>query len=261
MSRRPNAPPQGQIRNSQIVTTFGPGSLVDLPKQSVLIGGLDHWSSVGEEIHEKRLIEKLRRHLDMPALKLFSPPPANDDPGAPKTGITAWQFPEWFITQSVLHSDGLKRSRALVHRRTLVKGQYLDENRKKQPVVPVRFVRACRCGHVGDIDWRAFVHQGMRQCSRQLWFDESGTTGDINEIDIRCECKLSRRLVHATQPERQALGHCAGNRPWLGPDSRTDCTEINRLLVRAASNSYFPRLMSVISLPDRDESLDKPAGT
>lgn len=32
---------------------------------------------------------------------------------------------------------------------------------------------------------------------------------------------------------------------------------MNRLLVRAASNAYFPHVMSVISLPDRHESLEK----
>ena len=32
MNKRPNARPNGQIRHSQVVTTFGPGSLVDLPK-------------------------------------------------------------------------------------------------------------------------------------------------------------------------------------------------------------------------------------
>ena len=30
---------------------------------------------------------------------------------------------------------------------------------------------------------------------------------------------------------------------------------MNRLLIRTASNAYFPQLMSVISLPDRNESL------
>jgi hypothetical protein len=30
-------------RLSQIVSTFGPGSMVDLPTRSVIIGGLDLW--------------------------------------------------------------------------------------------------------------------------------------------------------------------------------------------------------------------------
>ena len=69
---RPNARPHGQVRHSQVVTTFGPGSLVDLPTQSVIVGGLDHWDGVSEEVHEPRLVEKLKRLLGQPALKLFS---------------------------------------------------------------------------------------------------------------------------------------------------------------------------------------------
>ena len=78
----PSARPHGQIRLSQVVMTFGPGSLLDLPTHSVIVGGLDHWSGVTEVVHEPRLIEKLRRLLNMPALKLFSPPPDNEDPTA-----------------------------------------------------------------------------------------------------------------------------------------------------------------------------------
>jgi hypothetical protein len=35
--------PHGQIRRSQVVTIFGPGSLLDLPNHSAIVGGLDHW--------------------------------------------------------------------------------------------------------------------------------------------------------------------------------------------------------------------------
>src|SRR5437879_3302872 len=99
MRHKPHAKPPGQLRHSQVVTTFGPGSLLDLPKHSVIVGGLDHWLTRGDEVHEPRLVEKLKRLLDLPALKLYAPPPDNDDPTAPRTGITAWQFPEWFTTQ------------------------------------------------------------------------------------------------------------------------------------------------------------------
>ena len=57
--------------------------------------------------------------------------------------------------------------------------------------------------------------------------------------------------------QTQALGICDGARPWLGRDTREQCGEPNRLLIRTASNAYFPQLMSVISLPDRDETVKK----
>jgi hypothetical protein len=122
----------------------------------------------------------------------------------------------------------------------------------------VRFVRACRKGHIGDIDWYAFVHGGNTACraqQRQLYFDERGTTGDLSEVWVRCECKAERPMSDAARMQTKALGNCDGARPWLGPFTKEPCGEPNRLLVRTASNSYFPQILSVISLPEQDEDL------
>lgn len=258
MSRaKPNRRAQAQVRKSQVVTTFGPGSLMDLPNHSVLVGGLDEWMGRGESISEPRLVDALRRFLNAPALALFAPPPANEEAGGPITGITAWQFPDWFITQDLTDfRGGLVRSRLLVHRRRLTQGKFIDEDRRKRPVVPIRFVRACRAGHIGDIDWYYFVHRGQKTCTGQLTIEERGTSGDITETIIRCDCGDNRRLVDALQVEQWALGRCDGRQLWLGPTAKEPCEEANRLLVRSASNAYFPRVMSVISLPDRDEALE-----
>lgn len=255
--RRPTSKrPHGQIRQSQTVTTFGPGALLDLPNHSVIVGGLDDWNGVGEEVHEARLVEKVIKLLKTPGLKLYAPPPDNEDPTAPVTGIRAWQFPEWFITQDLM--DAIKpggiRSRLLVHRKALTRSKFIDADKNKRAVVPIRFVRACPAGHIGDIDWYGFVH-GSKKCQRQLWIDERGTTGDISEIWVRCECGDERSIGDAAFLKDKALGECDGFRPWLGPYSREQCGQPNRLLVRSASNAYFPQKLTVISLPDRYELL------
>ncbi len=259
MRLKPGARPHGQIRQSQVITTFGPGAMLDLPNHSVLVAGLEGWSRGGDEIIEPRLTEKLQRLLELRALKLYTPPPDPEDATAPPTGVAAWQFPEWFITQDVSGADQSApvRSRLLVHRKALARGKYIDQDKKKRPVVPVRFVRACRCGHIGDIDWYAFVHGGKTDCRRQLWIDERGTSGDLSEVWIRCECKAERNMSQAAQMQNRALGHCDGARPWLGPYTHETCGEPNRLLIRTASNAYFPQFMSVISLPDRDETVKR----
>lgn len=256
----PTAKPHGDIRQSQLITTFGPGSMVDLPNHSVLIAGLDTWTAGGETISEPRLSRKLATVLGVPSVGLKTPPPADDDPTAPARGITAFQFPEWFITQDLEDQAAAKsRTRLLVHRKSLTKGKFIDQNKKRRPVVPVRFVRACRAGHIGDIDWYVFAHSGPSDCAkqrRQLFIDERGTSGDLNEVWIRCECgKAERSMVQAAVFGNHALGQCDGNRPWLGAFTKELCSEPSRLLIRSASNAYFPQLMSVISLPDRDQTL------
>lgn len=259
MSKRPGSRPHGQIRQSQLITSFGPGSMVDLPNHSVLIGGLDYWTPGGEEIVEPRLVEKLKQLFDPPlkVLKLFGPPPDNEDPTAPQTGVTAWQFPEWFITQDIDRdaSHGMVRARMLVHRKRLTKGKFIGDDKKKRSVVPVRFVRACRNGHIGDIDWYSFVHGGPTECRRQLWIEERGTSGDLAEVYVRCECGNAERSMALAIESPDTMLRCDGKRPWLGPYANEKCGEPNRLLIRTASNAYFSQVMSVISLPDRNVEL------
>jgi hypothetical protein len=255
--------PEGHVRQSQVVRTFGPGAFIDLPEYSVMVGGLDDWVGADEEIQETRLVEKLKGLFTPPlaSLKLCLPPPETDESGRPAmVGIPVWQFPEWFVTRSVLIADSARgvRSRRLVHRKMLTKDEYVDEDWVKHAVVPVRFVRACSRGHIGDIHWPGFVHAGKSACPGELWLDESGTTGDINETVARCRlCGLRRRLGEAYNPSMMALGSCDGYKPWLGPSTMEKCGEPNRVLDRTASNAYFPRVMSVISLPDRHGSLEK----
>ena len=47
---KPKIPPTGELRRSQVLTTFGPGAMVDLPNHSVLIAGLEYWKGDKERI-------------------------------------------------------------------------------------------------------------------------------------------------------------------------------------------------------------------
>src|SRR5207248_1762565 len=40
-------------------------------------------------------------------------------------------------------------------------------------------------------------------------------------------------------------------------NSNEDCSLPSRLLIRTASNAYFPQVMSVLSLPDRGTAVEK----
>jgi len=127
-------------------------------------------------------------------------------------------------------------------------------------VVATRFVRACPRGHVDDLDWRRFVHGPEDTCNGQLWLDERGTSGDLADLVVRCECKKQRNLYEATQLELNPLGTCRGRRPWLGRGTSEDCNQPSRLLIRTASNAYFPQVVSVLSLPDRGNAAETAVG-
>ena len=79
----------GQIRRGQVITTYGPGALIDLPQESAIVGGLDTWPKTGdlEVIDEPRLERKLQIMTEITAPKLYSPPPVSTDPSEPNRGI------------------------------------------------------------------------------------------------------------------------------------------------------------------------------
>jgi len=56
--------------------------------------------------------------------------------------------------------------------------------------------------------------------------------------------------------EDNPLDTCHGARPWLGRNSNEDCSLRSRLLIRTASNAYFPQVVSVLSLPDRGTAVE-----
>src|SRR2546430_5244411 len=162
----------GQLRRGQIITTYGPGALIDLPRHSAIVGGLDSWPRTGDldEIVEPRLTRKLEIITRVPAPRLFAPPPDSNDPRAPTRGIGAWRFPEWFVVQEHGDTQDRERSRRLVHRKALdEKGRFDGRS-----VVATRFVRACPKGHVDDLDWWRYAHGPGDNCRRQLWLDVTG---------------------------------------------------------------------------------------
>lgn len=244
----------GQVRRGQVITTYGPGALIDLPKHSALVGGLDTWPKTSdlEEIVEPRLARKLEIMTGVAAPRLFAPPPDSNDPRVAATGIGAWRFPEWLVVQEASSSTERERSRRLVHRKAVDdKGRF-----DGRQVVATRFVRACPKGHIDDIDWRRFAHAADDNCRRQLWLDERGTSGDLADLVVRCECGESCGLHKASVIEENPLGTCRGERPWLGRNSAEECNLPSRLLIRTASNAYFPQVVSVLSLPDRGVAVE-----
>lgn len=268
--------PDAEVRHSQLITTYGPGAMVDLPNASIVIGGLNYWSygtAEPEVITEPRLINKLRQVLNVGSLRLQKPPLHDIGPGnrSLSGGIRSPEFPGWFVVQlqSTHQENGREyRTRPLVEAHRLEKRQYRDANRKAHDVVPVRFVQSCPNGHLSDVNWRRFVHRDRSACDEVLWLDEAGSGNDFTEIYIRCpKCKERRPLSETTQTPGQGddrgsvLGACRGERPWLGPNNLEDCINsngkryANRLLVRSASNAYFPETISTISIPEPNDEI------
>lgn len=260
--------PDGQVRQSQLLSTYGAGAMIDLVQHAVLVQGLDAWNYRGTEndpavyVEEPRLKDKLEEkyQLRLDDEHYFRRPPAGDDSEPhPGLGIRALEFPALFVCQSC---------RRLLHRRDLGDAVTADGRRyhtdckpPRNTVVPVRFVGACRRGHLQEFPWKFFVHLGTndpdasadaprKECSGHLSLSE-GVSGDFNDIWVRCTCGAHKRLAEA-RAESLTL-RCEGRRPWLPPEhDERGCEEELHLLVRTASNGYFALQISALSVPDPD---------
>ena len=51
----------GQIRRSQVISTYGPGALIDLPRDSAIVAGIDSWGASLEALNEPRVQQALAR--------------------------------------------------------------------------------------------------------------------------------------------------------------------------------------------------------
>jgi hypothetical protein len=120
----------------------------------------------------------------------------------------------------------------------------------------VRFVGACRKGHLDDFPWVAFAHLGKERCPMPELVLMEGKTGDFSEIKVECRGCQARNFLVAAMRKDSGLT-CHGSRPWLGraapPD---DCEENLRLIIRTASNSYFSQVTSALSIPDVGRELE-----
>ena len=254
--------PENQIRLSQLIGYYGPGAMLDLPDRSVLVLGLDHWDQRRDAfrlIEEPRLSRLLRLRLEGDNRlatsgdpQLRTPPLDLRDPRRPSPKIRATIFPRWFACDAVPGDPP--------DRRRLVRFQQLEppkrlehrgDDGKRRHVSPIRFVCGCEDGHLQDVDWRRVVHQGTpgrEGCQEPLWLEDGGTSGDPRQTRIYCECGASLSLNDLFQPGR--LGQCWAEWPWIenGRDPN-GCGHMLRLLTRSATNTYFPQVTRVISLP------------
>jgi hypothetical protein len=258
-------------RLSQVVSTFGPGAMVDLPTRSVVVGGLDLWEMRGSSfttIPEPRLTQRLEQVLkqqgrlaESKTLTLRTPPVSDSKPGQLPSYILAPVFPAYFVCEQVETRTVAGKA---TRRRRLARWQDLDprggrrkfvfDDGRKSDVTPIRFVCACQKGHLQDISWKWVVH-GSEPCQEPMWVEEKGTSADPADMTIVCGCGKDLSLQTLFQTGR--LGNCRGERPWLLDREPTDCDQKLKLLTRTATNTYFPQVYTVISLPTEEDALTR----
>ncbi len=251
----------GQVRPSQLLWTYGPGALIDLPNLSVLTMGLDRWDvNRCPPVEEARLLAAVKRVLGHQVQRLRVPPFMREEGANPlstegKVGVPVRPFPRWLrcVRCGLLaeFDSGLFDIRPNPYRPEYTHFVHTTcEKGGNSDAVPARFLLACRNGHLDDFPWHWFVHGGPCDCKGTLRFFERGASLQTENLWVKCDtCDAARSLVHAFGKEAQKnLPACRGRHPHLNSFDST-CNEPPRAVLLGATNSWFPVTMSVLAIP------------
>ena len=257
--------PVGEIRPSQLLWTYGPGALIDLPSLSVVTEGIDHWPK--EEclpIEERRLLSAVRERLGDQVEGLRMPPTRREEQSFGRSaedyiGVPVSPFPRWLrCVKCGLLSDyetgifKIKTSKRAELTRFVhpdCKGSKGDKPAKEADAVPARFLLACREGHLDDFPWHYFVHGGHSDCREKLRFYEQGASLQTENLWVKCDCGASRSLAQAFgEVGKTNLPACRGRNAHLD-DFVVGCEEEARAVLLGATNSWFPVTISALAIP------------
>lgn len=230
------------LRKSQAITTFGPGSIVDLRDESVMMGGLDFWPNDNIcEIHEPNLEKAIG--VD----EFRSPSTIEQSRNGKDLPFTL--FPRWLVCPKChrlapyeLFSSGIASPSAVTK---------CPDCKKR--VYPARLIVACRHGHIDDFPWIEWIRRGTNPCNCErpaLELVSAGRTASLGDLIVKCKndgCDGHRSLSGSTEARNLKFMKCSGNRTWLM--DRQPCEEDVVPLQRGASNVYFPVVTSALSIP------------
>lgn len=235
----------GDLRRTQLITTFGSGAIVDLPFDSVIIAGTDFWTNFDDEesiLHEENLESLL-------GMEYFVKPKV--DSTATKTSyakkskdVPVFRFPKLLICPKCQKIANYKKFGFNTNPRCTV---------CKKNLIPSRFVVACENGHLEDFPYSWWVHKGdSSQCKRpeDLIIYNDKKSGGLDSIKIKCNGCNKVRSMDGTFSKTALLGYkCNGNRPWLRDQDTEECNKPMRTLQRGGTNLYFGIHVSSLSIP------------
>lgn len=252
----------GEVRRSKLVSTAGPGAIVDLAVRpggepvSGVIAGIEEWDDV-EFIQERRL---QRRHgierLGMPPIRQRHD--RNRDHTVPMVRFPGWlQCPGCKTLRPV---DSWRNHPKDIHHPGRYCGQCKTERGSPVAVVPARFVTACEHGHLDDFPWQQWVDCTCEPRRARLRLVQRGAgLAGLHLSCLNSECPghsgASMQGVFGENGLRQrGLGGCRGRRPWLwtSHEMNEECDQTRRVLQRGASNVYWPEVDSALDIPELD---------
>lgn len=225
----------GELRPNQIITTFGPGSVVDAVKDSVTILDIPYWKDKGMKIIDGRLAS----YLNVDAFYMPRTTFAHD--------IPVVSFPRWHVCSNLKCGLLFDATETFNLEKYLKYGVTCPECGRK--AYPARFITICENGHMSDFPWRWWVHRGNTDCKGKMRMYSTGNTSTLSDMWVECSCGAKRSMSGATQARNFEGLSCSGMHPFRPHMKHEHCEKPVIPSQRGASNVYFAVTRSAISIP------------
>ncbi len=242
----------GKVRQSQAITTFGIGSMVDFINHTVMMRGLDYWDWWQDDkfkIHNASLENLLGvQYFVKPKTSVKDFAWEKDKPDVP-----AELFPKWLYCP---HCQSLIKAT----KRNFDHGKFKCYSQKcqgKSLLLPSRFVLVCPNGHIEDFPYKWWVHEAQgKTCncenpSFRMYY--VGNKTDMDSLFIECESCGTRRSMKGVSSKTAFSKYiCTGQRPWLGDSVECRASEEHKFMqmrIRNESSVYFPCIISALTIP------------
>ena len=253
----------GEIRKSQIVGKYGPGSLLDFPRISAIMCGIDDWEKTlgAKQFGELRIYERnLQKILDK---NYFIQAESFQNKTKFVRGIQVARFPQYCYCPECGRLDYYYKLKSSHYNNSEYNSDIYcsfckNKNNRNVKLVPSRFVVACENGHIEDFPYNFWVHKNQSRCENpRLFLTYSGNTGGLESIHLRCECGAKTTMQGCMDANAVAGFKCHGAMPWLGKnpegkgwfEDREECNAMLRVLQRTANNVYYPVTISALTIP------------
>ncbi|RAS80761.1 DUF1998 domain-containing protein [Priestia endophytica] len=279
------------LRRGQIITTFGPGSLVVSPEgETAIVGALDKWYynkddipliSLGEyEVHEPRLKSLLGVN------KFLAPPDyrpsyqfKGNDEVITQTNTDVYipllRYPSWHYCPYC---------RYLYQRPLTSKTGWADCNECKKQVKMIQapFVVVCNHGHLSDFPWREWTHHDENtSCNKKMKLVSTGGA-TLDSLKVVCDCDQERSLrgimsnrkasesdkgaselslsLNKKKGDKKEVKNfmCPGTKPWMGStEEKENCSAYPIAVLKNSINAYYSNTISAIYLPGENKEVDE----
>ncbi len=226
----------GELRPNQIITTFGPGAIVDAVKDSVTVLDINYWKEKGKKIIDGRLASYLN-------VDCFYMPRTSYNGDIPVVS-----FPKTHVCSNVKCGRLFDASKDFDLDKYIRFGVNCPDCHRQ--AYPSRFITICENGHMDEFPWSWWVHRGNSSCKGKLRMYSTGNTSTLADMWVECtQCEAKRSMSGATQKENFEGLTCTGHYPFRPNHKNEKCDKKLIPSQRGASNVYFAVSRSAISIP------------